>query len=164
MFIPDHACHILQTARRSRNEAIQFGFRDKSPLPLGSNEMKIRAFLIASAGLEVGAGLALLVSPAWTASILIGAPFDTPADSVVGRVAAGALLALGVACWTAQAAQLPSGVTGIVTAMLIYNVITAGAVTFAATALHLFGVGLWPTVVVHTLMAVWCLVLLSKRS
>jgi len=127
--------------------------------------MKIRALLIASAGFEVGAGLTLLVSPAWTASILIGAPFDTTADSVVGRVAAGALLALGTACWSARSAELSRAANGIVAAMLIYNVVTAGVLTYAGTRLRLFGVGLWPTVVVHILMAVWCLVcLVSKRS
>jgi hypothetical protein len=66
--------------------------------------MRIKPLFMVTAVLEVSTGLALLVSPALVASILIGAPFDTPADSIVGRVAGAALLALGLARgWAAHA-------------------------------------------------------------
>src|SRR6266496_5771187 len=48
--------------------------------------MKTKPFFIVTSLIEVGAGLALLVSPALAASILLGTSFDTPADLVVGRV------------------------------------------------------------------------------
>jgi hypothetical protein len=44
--------------------------------------MRIKPLFTTTAVLEAGTGLELLVSPALVASILIGAPFDTPADSV----------------------------------------------------------------------------------
>lgn len=54
--------------------------------------MRIRTKLlfIVTAVAEGVTGLALLVSPALLAKILIGTPFDTLADSVVGRVAGAA--------------------------------------------------------------------------
>lgn len=119
--------------------------------------MKTRLLLIVTAVLEVGIGLALLVSPALTASILIGAPFDTPADSVVGRVGGAALLSLGVACWQARNDEHARAATGLIISMLLYNVAAAGVLTYAGVGLRLFGIGLWPAVVLHAVMAAWCL-------
>ena len=115
--------------------------------------------------IEAGAGLAMLALPALAVSILIGAPFNTPADSIVGRVGGAALLSLGIACWRARRSEDTLSTNGIVSAMLLYNVITAAVLAYAGTGGGLFGVGLWPVVVLHGLMAVWCLVrLLAQRS
>lgn len=118
--------------------------------------MKPRLLFIVTAVFEVATGLALLVSPALTVAILIGAPFDTPADSVVGRVAGAALLALGVACWLARNDEHARAATGLIVSMLLYNVAAAAVLAYAGVGLRLFGIGLWPAVVLHSLMAVWC--------
>ena len=125
--------------------------------------MKTKPLFIATAVIEVGAGLALLVSPALAASILIGAPFDTPADSVVGRVAGAALLALALACWRARDDEHNRAAAGIVSGMLLYNAVAVMVLADAGIVLHLSGIGLWPAVVLHAAMAVWCLVCLIKR-
>lgn len=119
--------------------------------------MKTRLLFIVSAVVEMGVGLALLLSPALTASILIGAPFDTPADSIVGRVAGAALLGLGVACWLARNDEHARAATGLIVSMLLYNVTAAVVLAYAGVGLRLFGIGLWPAVVLHVVMAVWCL-------
>ncbi|HEY0320049.1 MAG TPA: hypothetical protein VGC66_03685 [Pyrinomonadaceae bacterium] len=127
--------------------------------------MKTKPLFIVTAVIEVGAGLALLVSPALLASILIGAPFDTSADSVVGRVAGAALLALGLACWLARNDGPSRAATGLIGSMLLYNVAAVLVLAYAGLGWRLFGVGLWPAVVFHALMVVWCLAcLLTKRS
>lgn len=126
--------------------------------------MRIKPLFIVTAVLEASTGLALLVSPALVASILIGAPFDTPADSVVGRVAGAALLALGLACWRARADGMSSSASGLISGMLLYNAVTVLVLAEAGMVMHLNGIGLWPAVVLHTLMAIWCLALvLVKR-
>ncbi|HEV7474510.1 MAG TPA: hypothetical protein VGN90_10710 [Pyrinomonadaceae bacterium] len=126
--------------------------------------MRIKPLFMVTAVIEGCTGLALLVSPALVASILIGAPFDTPADSVVGRVAGAALLSLGIACWRARDDGLSSSAGGLVSGMLLYNALTAMVLAEAGLVLHLFGIGLWPAVVLHALMAIWCLALvLVKR-
>jgi hypothetical protein len=127
--------------------------------------VKPKSLFVVTAVTEVGIGLALMVSPALPVLILIGAPFDTPADLVVGRVAGAALLALGLACCRARAEEHSRAATGIVSAILLYNVAVAGVLAYAGIGLRLFGVGLWPTVVLHVVMAVWCVAcLLAKRS
>jgi hypothetical protein len=120
--------------------------------------LKTRLLFIVSAVLEVGIGLALLVSPALVVPILIGAPFETPADLVIGRVAGAALLALAVACWLARNDERTPTASGLIVSMLIYNVAAALLLAYAGMGLRLFGIGLWPAAALHVVMAVWCLV------
>jgi hypothetical protein len=97
------------------------------------------------------------------ASILIGAQFDTPADSVIGRVAGAGLLSLGVACWRARSDVHSPAATGIVSAMLLYNAAAVVVFAYAGIGLRLFGIGLWPAVVLHLVMAIWCIGCLIKK-
>jgi hypothetical protein len=62
----------------------------------------LKTLLIAKAAVEVLAGLALAFFPSLSVSILLGSPLDTPAGTVVARIAAAALLTLGIACWLAR--------------------------------------------------------------
>jgi len=119
--------------------------------------LKTRLLLILSAVFEVGIGLALLLSPALTASMLIGASFESSADSIVGRVCGAALLSLGVACWLAHNDERSRAATGLIISMLLYNVVTVVVLVYAGIGLGLFGIGLWPAVVLHAAMSVWCL-------
>lgn len=118
--------------------------------------MKTKPLFIATTMIEAGAGLALIVSPALTASILIGAAFDTPADSVVGRLTGAALVALALACWCARDDGLSRSAKGLVAAIFLYNVGAVVVLAYAGLRLRLTGIGLWPAVVLHGAMAVWC--------
>jgi hypothetical protein len=131
---------------------------------LNEQTMRTRPLFIVTAVAEIGAGLGLIVSPALVASILIGAPFDTAADAVVGRVAGAALLALGLACWLGRGDGYSSAARGIVSGMLLYNAVVAVVLVCAAIGWRLSGIGLWPTVVLHTAMAVWCFAWLRRAS
>jgi hypothetical protein len=119
--------------------------------------MKSKPLFITSAVIEGGTGLALLVAPALVVSILIDAPLDTPAGLTVSRVAGAGLLALGLACWLARNDEHSRAAMGIVSAMLFYNVATVVVLTYAAIGWRMSGVGLWPAVVFHGGMGVWCL-------
>lgn len=141
-------------SRWSRDEATTPAIKQ---LDAEYSTLKTRLLFIVTALLEVGIGLALLVSPALVASILIGAPFETAADSVVGRVAGAALLALGTASWLARYDEHARAATGLIVSLLLYNVAAAVVLAYAGVGLRLFGIGLWPAVVLHVVMAVWCL-------
>jgi hypothetical protein len=111
--------------------------------------------LALTAIIEAATGLALLVLPAVVVKLLFGAEISGVAVPL-GRVAGVALLALGVACWLAGGDTKSRAGRGLVVAMLVYN---AGAVVVLGAAgiqSPTVGIALWPAVVLHAIMAVWC--------
>ena len=90
------------------------------------------------------------------AAFLLGASIEGPTALTVARVGGAGLLALGVACWLARGDANSRAAKGLVAAMLLYNVATVAILTYAGIGLGLYGVLLWPGVVLHAAMAVWC--------
>ena len=118
-----------------------------------------------TAAAETGTGLALLGLPLLVASLLLGASLDTPAALVVARVTGAALLSLGVACWLARHDGQSRAARGLIAGLLLYNTAVAVVLAHAGIGLRLFGIGLWPTVVLHAALAVWCITcLIEKRG
>jgi hypothetical protein len=117
---------------------------------------------IASAMIELGAGLALLSYPSVAAMLLVGAPLEGPAALTVARVCGAGLFTLGVACWLARGDTQSRAARGLIAAMLLYDVAVAALLAFAAIGLELHGVALWPAVVLHGAMSVWCVACLRR--
>jgi hypothetical protein len=111
----------------------------------------------ATAVIELGAGLALLCFPSATVMLLVGAPLEAAPALTVARVGGAGLLALGVACWLARDDTQSPAARGLVTAMLLYNAAAVAVLGFAGIGFGLHGLALWPAVVLHALMALWCL-------
>jgi len=118
----------------------------------------------ASAVIELGAGLALLCCPLAAATLLIGAPLEGAAAFTVARVCGAGLLSLGVACWLARGDTQSRAARGLIAAMLIYDVAVAALLAFAALGWGLHGVALWPAVVLHGVMSVWCVACLRRGT
>jgi len=116
----------------------------------------MKILLAVTAIIEVGAGLALGCCPSAAVALLLGSPLDTPAAVTIGRLAGAALLALGIACWLGRDDAQSRAARGLVAAMVVYNLGAVVLFTFAGVGLGLRGVLLWPAVVLHTMMAVWC--------
>jgi hypothetical protein len=123
----------------------------------------MKALLITTAALETGAGLGLLLAPSAVATALLGAPLESPAAQAVARIAGAALLALGVACWVARHHAGSGAARGIITGMLLYNGGAAAVLVQGAMGAGLRAVGLWPTAILHTAVAAWCLACLLPR-
>jgi len=124
----------------------------------------MKTLLIVTAVIEVATGLALLLTPSLPVSLLFGSSLDTSTALTVGRVAGAALLALGVACWLARHDGQSRAATGLVAAMVLYNTAAVAILASAGVGSGLVGVGLWPAVVLHAALAVWCIACLrSKR-
>jgi hypothetical protein len=117
--------------------------------------MTMKTFLIVSAFIEAGAGLALLGLPSVTASLLLGTPLEASAAVSLARIGGAAILALAlVCCLTRDAHGLVS--RGLVATMLFYNVAVAAVLAFADFGHGLHGILLWPAVTFHLVMGVWC--------
>ncbi len=123
----------------------------------------MKALLIVTAVLEAGTGLALVASPALPARLLFGTALDTPTATVIARIAGAALLSLGVACWLARHDVASRAATGLTAAMLLYNVAVAALLAHAGSVSGLSGAGLWPGVILHVSLAMWCILCLRTK-
>ena len=115
----------------------------------------MKLLLMISAALECGIGIAFLVIPSVVAMSLFGVPLQTPVGLVVGRALGGAILSLGTACGFTRDAQGLSA-SGLVKGMLVYNVATVSLLVYASLGVGITGTGLWPVVLLHLAMAIWC--------
>jgi len=116
----------------------------------------MKNLLTLEAVIEVGAGLGMVVLPSLLVTLLLGSSLDTPVALTVARVAGVALLALGIACWLARHDGQSRAARGLLGAMVVYNAGVFMVLAYAGIALGLPSIGLWPVVVAHAPMTVWC--------
>jgi hypothetical protein len=117
--------------------------------------VRAHKLLIATAIIEIGVGIPLLVTPSLVAQLLLGTPLSSPAALLVARIAGAALLAIGVSCWLERRAPIVP-VTGLVSGLLVYNAAVFALLLYATLADGLSGMGIWPACALHAAMAVWC--------
>lgn len=122
----------------------------------------IRLLLIVTAGLEGATGAALLGLPSLVASLLLGAPLGSPAAQAIARVCGAALLSIAAACWLARNEPQSRPARGLPAALLLYNMATIAVLVHASAVLGLSGVGLWPAVLAHAALLVWCIACLRS--
>ena len=116
--------------------------------------MSKRALRIVTAAVEAGAGVALLVAPSWAAELLVGEGLSSPSSLVVARIAAAALMSIAVACGL----ERNGARSGLVAGLLLYNIAVPLVLLEARFDLQLDGILLWPAIVLHAGLAVWCFV------
>ncbi len=132
-------------------------------IPASTNPDATKSVLLSVTSLiEAIAGFALLVSPSSVVMILLGAQPQSPSELVVARIAGAALLALAVACWRARRDASSRSASGLIAAMLVYNSATVLILTVAGLSSGPLGIALWPAVVLHAAMAVWCITCVRK--
>lgn len=122
----------------------------------------MKALLTISAAVESTTGLALLVAPSAIASLLLGSRPEPPVGSTIARIAGAGLLALGIACWLGRDDAVAART--MVAAMLFYNTVAAAVLIHAGLGLGLSSVGLWPIVVLHLALTIWCMARLRPAS
>ena len=123
----------------------------------------MKRLLIVTAIIELGVGLALLCFPSATVTFLLGSGLDTPAAVALGRVAGAALSALGVASWLAHYDAQSCAARGLVSAMVLYNLGAVIILSAAGIRSQPVGIALWPAVVLHAVMAIWCVASLLRK-
>jgi len=111
--------------------------------------------------IEAATGLGLIAVPAIVVRLLLDAEI-TGAIIPLGRVGGVALLALGVACWLARDDTRSRAARGLVSAMVLYNLGVVVILGSAGLGSQSVGIALWPAVLLHAAMAVWCVACLRR--
>jgi hypothetical protein len=122
----------------------------------------MKTLLTVEAVIEGGTALVLVALPSLVATLLLGSPLDAPGAVTVARVAGVALLALVAACWRARHDGHGLAARGVVGAMALYNAGVLAVLGHAGLGLGLSGIALWPAVLIHAVMAAWCVQVLIR--
>jgi len=123
----------------------------------------MKKLLIITTLIETGAGVALLCGPSFVVKLLLGSPLDAPAAVTLGRLTGAALFALGAACWRASGDTKNRAARGLAGAMIFYNLGAVVILGAAGIRAQTVGVALWPAVVLHGVMTVWCIASLLRK-
>jgi hypothetical protein len=106
---------------------------------------------------EGGTGLLLLALPSLPLVLLLGVDQASPEAILVARITGAALLAIGVACWLGRRDRPGPAQLGLIAGALVYGTAAAALLAYAGLVLRLAGIALWPAVVLHAAMGVWCI-------
>ena len=109
--------------------------------------------------LEAFTGIGLIVFPSIVISLLVGTLPDGAVVATLARIAGAALISLAIACWLSRN---NAAATRIVKAMLFYNLAATALLLYASIGDKLSGAGLWPAILLHAGLAVWCFIALSQ--
>lgn len=121
----------------------------------------MKSLLIATAIIEGLTGLALAFAPSFVASILLGSSLTDPSAILVARLAGAALITIAIACWLSGNENHPAT---MVKAMIGYNIFSITLLVYAALFEKISGQGLWPAVLLHLGLLIWCLYSLWKKA
>jgi len=119
--------------------------------------MKSQGYLLLlTAIVEAGTGVALLIVPALVIAILLGLEQPAPEALFIARVTGAALLAFGVSCVGSRGESRDPARLWLLLGVLIYDVGAATLLLYAGLTSATVGIGLWPAVVLHLALALWC--------
>ena len=119
----------------------------------------IKILLTVTTILEGIVGIGLLVSPVLVASVLLNTPLDAAGGLFAARLGGAAIITFAICCWKARSFEIPKAAIGVVTAMLFYNFAAAAVLVYAGVRLGLQSKFIWPVIVVHVVLGLWCAVL-----
>jgi|SRR5579862_2682643 len=106
---------------------------------------------------EAGTGLALVVYPPVLVWLLLGVETTFETD-VISRIAGAALFAIGATCWIGRSDAPNATQLGLLVGVLIYDMAAGVILASFGFFANQVGIALWPAVVLHMVLAIWCLV------
>jgi hypothetical protein len=122
------------------------------------------AFLLITAVGEGATGLVLLFWPAVPLALLLGVAAAPEEALVLARVAGTALIAIGLTSGLARSDAGGPALRAVLSGILFYDLAVAVVLAYAGLGSGLTGVLLWPAVVAHVALALWCVACLRSSS
>jgi hypothetical protein len=120
----------------------------------------MKSLLTVTAVAEGVTGLALAIVPSLLVSLLLGTSVTDSSAILIGRLAGAALISIAIACWLSRSDTQSSVMVKV---MLGYNIFSVSLLVYAGLVEKISGPGLWPAVLLHAGLLVWCLSSLRKR-
>jgi hypothetical protein len=121
----------------------------------------MKLLLTATALLESITGFGLVIIPSLLVSLLLGTSLTDSSAILICRLTGGALITIAVACWFLRRDAQSSVMVKI---MLGYNIFCTILLVYAALGKKIYGPGLWPVVLLHLAMFIWCLSFFRKKE
>jgi uncharacterized membrane protein YfcA len=107
-------------------------------------------------------GLALAVVPASVIQLILGSsPARDTSEMFSARIFGLVLIVIAAACWLAKNDSQESIMLKVITG---YNILAMAGMLYAALVTGVYGVGLWPAVLAHIVLLIWCVFALVRRS
>ena len=122
----------------------------------------MKNLLTITAIIEVFTGIVLLIIPPAAVSLLLGDSLTEQSRILLDRMCGIALISLSVACWMAR--RNPQSSATMIRALVLYNFGAAMLLLYAGAFGHFSGIGLWPTVLLHIALLVWCFQSLRQKK
>ena len=116
----------------------------------------MRHLFTLTAAIEMLAGIGLVIAPSVLARLLLGVPLDAPAAHIVAGLAGAALSSIGLGCWLARDDGASRTGRALLAAITLYNIAAVALLAFAGLGLGLNGPALWPAVILHGALTLWC--------
>jgi hypothetical protein len=124
-----------------------------------------RAYLLIVTAIgEAGTGLVSLVLPSAPLALLLGVKHAAPETTFTVRLFGAALIAIGIACWLGRRDGPGPSQLGLLAGALAYDAAVAALLAYAGLFSNFVGIALWPAVVLHASLAVWCVACLYRPS
>ena len=111
---------------------------DRRPGHQQTDRMTSTQFFAVTAGMEVGAGLVLIVAPALVIRLLFGT-FEIQTGVAIGRLAGAALVSLGAACWWARHDGGSAASRGLVSGLLTPRLLLSSSLEALARSVRPYG-------------------------
>jgi hypothetical protein len=106
----------------------------------------------------------LLAFPSIPMALLLGVQQGSPETPFFARIAGAALLAIGITCWLARNGKPGSAQPGLLTGVLTYDVAAVLILAYTGLSLSPVGIALWPAVLAHAALALWCVACTLNNS
>lgn len=123
--------------------------------------MNRSAFLLITAVGEGATGLFLLLWPAAPLALLLGIAEPSLDTLVIARVAGTALVAIGLISGLARGDAGGAALLAVLSGIVLYDIAVAVVLAYAGLTSGFTGILLWPAVVAHLALGVWCALCLS---
>jgi hypothetical protein len=126
--------------------------------------MSVGYFLSVTAMVEAVTGFALLLSPSFPITWLLGINQPSAEVLLISRITGAALLTIAITAWCARSENHGKAQLGLLTGLLFYDGAAAALLAYAGSVLSMAGMALWPAVAAHAVLAVWCAACLFSEA